>query len=273
MKVIGILIVLLGMSISVPAQIYFGGEFGFQKSISRYDASLDPETSMNPLNPNFIFEQFHVGWQFSKYVSAGIHIQVQPQSCSAETNRAYFEKYANPQAHFPFTFQQSYTTRNKTIQFDEYAMIGPELKCTYPIASCFHVELGLSALFFDNRQLEPSFESDLNQQYNAKDHFFNLNQALSVYRADSEYLNGWNTKLNASLRLLVKPFKNRSHSLSAGISTGTCLKQNYAVNFRTSSDDSPTQKNILRASNYGEYYGISIGYSYTIKLPKAAQGK
>jgi len=273
MKRIAFFLIFSSSIISVHAQLYFGGEFGFQKSITQYDASLDPETSMNPLNSNFIFEQFHVGWRFSKYLSAGIHVQVQTQSSEVETNQAYFEKYAKPQIFFPFVFQPTYSRRSKTIQFDEYAMAGPELKCTYPFADWFHVELGLSVLFFDNRQLAPSFGSNLNQQYDAKDEFFNLNDALTVYRADAQYLNGWNTKLNASFRLLIQPFRNRSHSISAGISSGRCLRQNYAVNYRTSSDNSPTQKNILHASNYGEYCGISIGYSYSFQLPKTAKNK
>ncbi len=266
MKFASVLLLILSSAYTAYAQLYFGAELGYQKSITQFDARLDPETSMNPLYPNFIFEQFHVGWQFSKYLSAGIHVQVQPQSSSAETNQAYFEKYAKPQISFPFVSYPLYVRNYITTQYDEYAMVGPELKVQYPFFKWFHVELGISALFFDNRQLMPSFETNLDQHYNAKDHFFETNRTLSVYRSDAEYLNGWNTKLNASFRILIKPFNNKAHSISAGASAGRCMKQNYAVNYRTGSDDSPTQKNILNARNYGEYYGLSLGYTYTFEL-------
>lgn len=265
MKKFGFTFLILLLILESTAQIKVSAELGFMRSVSRYDASGDPQKSMSPYPANSFFESMHVTNELGNHFNVGLHLMRQKQDAWVKYNQNYFEEQ---KLTAPFyTGSMMGNPSREFANVDPYFMLGPEINGQIRIGQRFHLEAGLSFLFYDNRQVSQNFDNNLNNQESGKNHYYDMwHNQIYIYRHDTEFLNGWNMKVNGAFRVWVMPFKSRSHTLSLGVSAGRSLKQNYAVNFRTNKPNSETETNVVRVQNYGEYYGINLGYGYRFEL-------
>lgn len=261
MKKFGFTFLILLHFLESTAQVKVGAELGFMRSVSRYDASGDPQKSMSPYPANSLFGSMHLTYDLGKYFNVGLHMMRQKQDTRVKYNQNYFEEQKLT-APFYTGSMMSYPSR-EFANVDPYFMLGPEINGQIRIGQRFYLEAGLSFLFYDNRQVSENFDKNLSNQVSGQNHYYDMwHNHIYIYRHDTEFLNGWNMKVNGAFRIWVMPFKSRSHTLSLGFSAGRSIKQNYAMNFRTNKPNSETENNVVRVSNYGGYYGISLGYRY-----------
>lgn len=246
------------IALSGSAQFDSHLEIGFMRSMNKVDNSRDPQHSMTVLNSNSLFGQIHASYRINNLISVGTMLMIQKQDVAVEFDTSYLTKIG-------LSRRNRNSPDNKYAQYDHYFMIGPEIGIEHYFNPGFGLQCQVSALFYDNRQLTPMFDNHFNVNANS------LNQSLgSIYafRSKGEYLNGWNLKGNIALRLLFKPFINKAHNLTTSFSFGRCVKQNYSVLYETNKPGPTEETNQIRIRNYGAYYGISIGYSYTFNLKK-----
>jgi len=254
-KIIIIIAALLTV-LPAKAQIESHVEIGFMRSMNKVDNSRDPQHSMTVLNRNSLFGQLHASYRINKLFSVGLVLMIQKQDAKIEFDTSYLVKTGRSHIYSP---------TNMTTQYDHYFMLGPEIGLEHYFNESIGMQCQISALLYDNRQLTPMFDNHFDVYANS------LNQSLgSIYafRTNAEYLNGWNLKGNVSLRLLFKPFINKAHNLTTSFSFGRSVKQNYSVLYETNKPGPTEETNQIRILNYGAYYGISIGYSYTFNLKK-----
>ncbi len=244
------------IALSGSAQIESHIELGFMRSMNKVDNSRDPQHSMIVLNSNSLFGQVHASYRINKLISVGLHLMIQKQDAEVSLDTSYFSRVGS---------FSGYSPRYKLTQYDHYFMLGPEIGVEQYFNESIGVQCHISALLYDNRQLTPTFNSRWNEYAHS------LNQSLrSIYafRSKAEYLNGWNLKGNIAFRLLFKPFINKAHNLTTSFSFGRSVKQNYSVLYETNKPGPTEETNQIRIRNYGAYYGISFGYSYSFSLKK-----
>lgn len=153
-------------------------------------------------------------------------------------------------------------------------MAGPEISFYQRIFNKLEIEFSASALLYDNRQAIAATERLEQKQFYNHNHDVWHNDIYS-YKSETEFLNGWNTKLNAAFRINYLPKANTIHRFHLTVSAGRSIRQNYAVQFRTNQPNTYTGSNVIKVSNYGAYWGSSIGYTMTLdyKRLKEKYGK
>lgn len=238
------------------AQLHTCLDLGFMRSINRIDDSKDYDKSMRQANANSLMGGIRVNYDFTPYFNAGLHLLIQKQNVSISTTKAYLENYNASNQWF------IYQPSSREILFDHYFMLGPEFNGQIPLGRLLVLQIGGSFLFYDNRQMTPVFQRDLKQQIAHTNYQNAYPSQAFLYRRDAVFLNGWNMKFLGSIRLIASPFNNKNHKISIGFTAGRSVKENYAVHFRTNQINSQTETNALRASNYGGFYGLNLGYSY-----------
>lgn len=258
-----ILLFFLGFGGIVNAQWQFGIEAGISNSINRFDETLDSGNSMSPRTLNSSFFQFHLKYQSSKYLAFGLHGMIQKQNAGVNYNQEY---YSNAKITAPFYQGSGYgTPMRHEFAYNHYFMLGPEVSFYLPVHPVIEFEFSLSSLFYDNRQDNES-TGKLIQKTNVNYYYTSWHNYIYLYRSETSFLNGWNAKMNGAFRINIRPHGNDTHRISLGASFGRCLKKNYTVLFHTNKPNTETENNTVKASNYGEYFGLSLGYSYTLNF-------
>ncbi len=247
------------------AQIQFGIEYGGMKSISTYDESEDPDNSMDPKNSYSAFSQYHLKYFIHPNFSLGLHGIYQKQNAEVKYNQEYYTKAKLTEPIYDMGY--SATPMSKRFNYAPYFMLGPECAFSVPLSKRLEFEIALSALFYDNRQAI-SATDDLKQKTYLNYDYDAWHNFIYLYKSETEFLNGWNTKFNSSFRLNYRIKGSPTHRLYFTYAAGRSLKQNYAVSFHTNQPNTETGHNTIEATNYGAYWGISLGYSYRLNFKK-----